>query len=93
MRESKDILLILYIYIFLLHYSHDLIKKEREKKKVNKMVIIETRELNLFDSPVSNLHTQTFNIPTRETITDCVLYKANTIIKEEQLSRGKNTPI
>ena len=57
------------------------------------MIIIETRELNLFDSPVSNLHTQTFNIPTRETITDCVLYKANTIIKEEQLSREKNTPI
>lgn len=57
------------------------------------MVIIETRELNLFDSPVSNLHTQTFNIPTRETITDCVLYKANTIIKEEQLSRGKNTDL
>lgn len=36
LRESKDILLILYIYFFLLHYSHDLIKKEREKKKLIK---------------------------------------------------------
>lgn len=77
------------MYIFFITIT--ILKKKKKEKEANKMIIIETgREMNLSDFPVSNLHTQTFNIPGGETITDCVLYKANTIIKEETtFERGK----